>query len=597
MKFQQSLEAEQARFIHRSVPTAVFGGLLGVSLTVIVFHGVVASRLLYSWLAAFALLSLLRAPGWLRFRGATFGPESSRRWLREASIASLFSGLLWGAGALFLYPEGQLVYQYSFAAALVLMAVASLFSYAPHYVTFLAFLIPSLVPGIVALAARGGTQQAAVAVGLATIGFVVLWSRRSFNAMFLRSLRLRFENLELIEQLTIQKNAAESAKETAECAREAAESANHAKTRFLAAASHDLRQPIHALNLYLGAFNAVPLPPQSAALLAKVRQCALIMDEMFRTLLDVSKLDAGAVQPRISVFPLASIFSRIKLEFEPQAHAKGIDLHILRSSAFVRSDSGMVERILHNLVSNAIRYTDRGRVVLGCRRHHGKVRVSVYDTGIGVEPREHSLIFEEFYQAGRGERERSKGLGLGLAIVKRVTRLLGAGLTFRSRPGHGSLFAFDLERAQPVELPTLRFNRKAAAGNRDLTGRLIVVIDDEELILDAAQTLLKQWNCLVVAATSGREALRQLTSYTRPPDVLLCDFRLGDGENGVAVAEALRNEFNSDIPTLLITGDTNPEQIRAIAASGLAVLHKPLREDELNDAISALCAPALAIQD
>ena len=419
----------------------------------------------------------------------------------------------------------------------------------------------------------------------------------ALTAIFLRSLRLRLENRQLIEQLTIQKNAAESAKETAENAREAAESANLAKTRFLAAASHDLRQPIHALNLYLGAFNPMALPPQSATLLTKVRQCALIMDDMFRTLLDISKLDAGAVQPRISVFPLASVFSRIRLEFEPQAHAKGIDLHIVRSSAFVRSDSGMVERILRNLVSNAIRYTERGRVVLGCRLARGKIRVSVYDTGTGVEAREQSLIFEEFYQAGRGERERSKGLGLGLAIVKRLTRLLDAPLTFRSRPGHGSLFAFDLERAQPVELPTVRFNRKAAPGNRDLTGRLIVVVDDEELILDAAQTLLKQWNCLVVAATSGREALRQLASYTRPPDVLLCDFRLGDGENGVDVAEALRNEFNSDIPTLLITGDTTPDQIRTIAASGLAVLHKPLREDELNDAISALCAQALAIQD
>ena len=597
MEFQQSLEAEQARYIHRSVPTAVLGGLFAVSLTVVVFHNVVPGRLLYSWTAAFVLLTLARAPGWLHFRAVTFGPENSRRWLREASVASLFSGLLWGAGALFLYPTGQLDYQYTFAVTLVLMSVASLFSYAPHYVTFLAFITPSLIPGVIALAAQGSARQVAVAMGLATIGLVVLWSRRSLNSMFLRSLRLRFENLELIDQLTIQKNAAETAKETAEQAREAAESANLAKTRFLAAASHDLRQPIHALNLYLGAFNAVALPPQSAALLAKVRQCALIMDDMFRTLLDVSKLDAGAVQPRICVFPLASVFTRIKLEFEPQAHAKGIDLHIVRSSAFVRSDSGMVERILRNFVSNSIRYTERGRVVLGCRRHQGKVRVSVYDTGVGVERHEHALIFEEFYQAGRGERERSKGLGLGLAIVKRLTKLLGATLTFRSHPGRGSLFAFDLERAQPVELPTLRFSRKPLDGNRDLTGRLIVVIDDEELILDAAQTLLKQWNCLVVAATSGREALRQLASYTRPPDVLLCDFRLGDGENGVAVAEALRNEFNADIPTLLITGDTNPEQIRAIAASGLAVLHKPLREDELNDAISALCAPALAIHD
>jgi two-component system, sensor histidine kinase len=597
VQFQQSLEAEQARFIHRSVPVSVTGGLVAVCLTVVVFRDVVAGRLLYSWLAAFAFLTLLRVPGWLIFRRVSFDQETSRRWLREASAASLASGILWGLGALFLYPPGQLAYQYTFAIALVFMAVACLFSYGPHYLTFLAFFVPALAPGIIGMAALGGAQHCAVAVGLLMIGLVVLWSRRSLYAMFLKSLQLRFENVELIEQLTVQRNTAESAKETAEAAREAAESANLAKSRFLAAASHDLRQPIHALNLYLGAFNQIRLAPQSAALLGKIRQCALIMDDMFRTLLDVSRLDAGAVQPRISVFPLTPLFTRIKLEFEPQAHAKGLELSVVRCSGFVRSDPGLVERILRNLVSNAIRYTEHGRVVLGCRRHQGRLRVSVYDTGIGIEPREQSLIFEEFYQAGDRVRERSKGLGLGLAIVQRLARLLTAPLTLRSQPARGSLFAFDLERAEPVELPAFRLKRRTPAPNRDLTGRLVVVIDDEELNLDAAQTLLKQWNCSVVAATSGREALRQLASYTRPPDVLLCDFRLGDGENGVAVAEALRNEFNADIPALLITGDTNPDQIRAIAASGLAVLHKPLREDELNDAISALCAPVVAIQD
>ena len=596
MQFQQSLEAEQARFIHRSVPLAVLGGLLAVCLTVVVFRAVVEDRLLYSWLGAFLVLTVIRAPGWIRFRGVSFGPETSRRWLREAAIASLASGILWGVGAFFLYPEGHLAYQYTFAIALMFMAVACLFSYGPHYLTFLAFVIPSFVPGIIGMAVRGGAQQSAVAVGLFMIGLVVLWSRRSLSDMFIKSLQLRFANLDLIEQLTVQRNAAESAKETAEAAREAAEAANLAKTRFLAAASHDLRQPIHALNLYLGAFNQIRLTRQSASILAKVRQCATIMDDMFRTLLDVSKLDAGAVQPRISVFPLGPIFTRIKLEFEPQARAKSIDLRVMRCSAFAKSDSGMVERVLRNFVSNAIRYTEHGRVVVGCRRHAGGLRISVYDTGIGIEPREQPLVFEEFYQAGKRERERSKGLGLGLAIVERLARLLGATLTLRSRPGHGSLFAIDLQRAEPVELPTLRLNPHMTR-NRDLTGRLIVVVDDEELILDAAQTLLKQWNCTVVAATSGREALRQLANFTRPPDVLLCDFRLGDGENGVTVAEAVRNEFNTDIPTLLITGDTNPEQIRAIAASGLAVVHKPLREEELNDAICALCAPAAILQD
>jgi signal transduction histidine kinase/ActR/RegA family two-component response regulator len=580
VQFQQSLEAEQARFIHRSVPLAVIGGLLAVCLTVVVFRDVVPTRLLYWWLGAFLLLTVARVPGWIRFRGMQFGPETSRRWLREATVASLASGLLWGIGALFLYPEGQLLYQYTFVVTLIFMAVACLFSYGPHFPTFAAFFLPAIVPGIVGMAVQGGTPQNAVAVGLVMIAMVLLWSRHSLNVLFTRSWYLRFENLELIDQLTVQKNDAVAA--------------NTAKTRFLAAASHDLRQPIHALNLYLGAFSQIRLTPETTSILAKVRQCALIMDEMFRTLLDVSKLDAGAVQPRISVFPLAPIFARIKLEFEPQARAKSLELRVLRCSAFAKSDSGMVERVLRNLISNAIRYTDHGRIVVGCKRHHGSLRICVYDTGVGIEPREQSLVFEEFYQAGNRVRERSRGLGLGLAIVERLTRLLGASLTLRSRPGHGSLFAVDLQAAQPVELPPLRLQPNVAR-NRDLTGRLIVVVDDEELILDAAQTLLKQWNCTVVAATSGREALRQLANFTRPPDVLLCDFRLGDGENGVSVAEAVRNEFNTDIPALLITGDTNPKQIRAIAASGLAVLHKPLREDELNEAICALCAPAVAL--
>jgi signal transduction histidine kinase/CheY-like chemotaxis protein len=593
--FQDSLEAEQARFIHRNVPNAAIGGLFIVCLVVLVFRRVVPGPVLYLWLAAFAVLTAARMPSWFRYRRVTFGPETSRRWLRQATLASLISGSLWGLGSLFLYPEGQLIYQYTFAVTLIFMVVACLFSYAPHYPTFIAFFVPTIVPGVIGLAAQGGSEQHAFAAGLVMMSLIVLRSRWSFNTMFMESMRLRFANVELIDELTVQKNAAEQAKESADRARETAEIANLAKSRFLAAASHDLRQPIHALNLYLGAFGQVPLTRPAAALLAKVRQCALIMDEMFRTLLDVSKLDAGAVKPNIAVFPVAPLLGRTRVEFEPQARAKGLELRVQTSSAFAKSDPVLVERILRNLVSNAIRYTESGSVVVGCRRHQGALRVSVYDTGIGIQPADQSLVFEEFYQVGNPERDRSKGLGLGLAIVERLARLIGATITLRSSPGQGSMFAFDLQRAEPVELPPLRLNRDGAA-SRDLTGTLVVLVDDEELILDAAQTLLKQWNCTVIAATSGRDALRQLATSTRPPDVLICDYRLRDGENGVAVAAALRNEFNADIPALLITGDTDPEQIRTIAASGLAVLHKPLREDELNDAICALCAPAGAFQ-
>ena len=582
MQFQDALEAEQARFIHRSLPTASFGGLCTVCLVVIVFRAVVSTQLLYAWLGAFVILTLLRWLDWFRFRGNEFAPPAARHWLRQASIGALISGMLWGAGALFLFPPGQLVFQYTFAVALIFMGVASLFSYGPHHRTFLAIFQPSVIPGIIAMSLQGGALQNAFTIGLMLISSVLLWSRQLYNRIFMDSMRLRFANIELIEQLTVQKNAAEKARETAEAA-------NIAKSRFLAAASHDLRQPIHALNLYIGAFSQVPLAHQTELLLGKVRQCSLIMDNMFRTLLDVSKLDAGAVNPQITIFALAPLFARMRLEFEPQARARNLELRVHRCSAFAKSDPALVERILRNLISNAIRYTDHGRVVVGCRRHRGALRVTICDTGIGIAPHEQSLVFEAFYQVGNRARDRSKGLGLGLAIVERLSRLLQTPLTLRSRPGHGSLFAFDLQRAEPVELPTFRMSGYGSA-KRDLSGTVVVVVDDEELVLDAVRTLLKQWNCDVIAASSGRQAVRELATCSRPPDVLICDYRLRDDENGVTVVTAIRNEFNADIPALLITGDTNPDQIRTIAASGLEVLHKPLREEELHEAICALLA-------
>jgi signal transduction histidine kinase/CheY-like chemotaxis protein len=409
--------------------------------------------------------------------------------------------------------------------------------------------------------------------GLLLLTGVVLWSTHTYNRMFLESMSLRLEKLDLVAQLTAQKDVAEAA--------------NLAKSRFLAAASHDLRQPIHAMNLYLGAFGQADLPPRPASMLGKVRQCAQIMDEMFRTLLDISELDAGAIRPQMGAFPLNPLLGRARVEFEHQAKAKGLDLRVRRCAEYVRSDPVLVERILRNLISNAIRYTERGRVVVGCRRRSNAIRICVYDTGIGIAPKDQELVFEEFYQVGNRERDRSKGLGLGLAIVQRLTRLLRLPLTFRSQPGKGSLFAFDLERAQEVATPRLHLAPRSS-DSRNLAGALVVVVDDEELILDAAQNLLEQWGCEVVTAVSGAMALERLAQCKKPPDVLVCDYRLRDQETGVMVVEAIRNEFNGDVPALLLTGETDPTQLRKIAASGIAVLHKPLREDELNDAIRAL---------
>jgi CheY-like chemotaxis protein len=228
-------------------------------------------------------------------------------------------------------------------------------------------------------------------------------------------------------------------------------------------------------------------------------------------------------------------------------------------------------------VHNAVRYTERGTILVGCRRRGDRLRISVYDTGIGIADNEQRRIFEEFYQTGNRERDRSKGLGLGLAIVQRLATLLDAPISLRSQPQRGSVFSFELPRVEgePEHVPDAGFTTLIRRAG-DVAGSLVVIIDDEALVRTATQTLLQQWGCIVVAAASRDEALKTLASSPRAPDAILCDYRLGAGDNGALAIDALRNEFNSDIPALLLTGDTGPDSLRDIVATGLPVMHKPI---------------------
>jgi CheY-like chemotaxis protein len=350
---------------------------------------------------------------------------------------------------------------------------------------------------------------------------------------------------------------------------------------------------MHALNLYLGALAAHDLSPSAGAVLAKARECAQTMDALFRALLDMSRLDASVVPAHREDFPIANVLDLLRLEFEPQAHAKGLQLRVVPSSAVVHTDPALTARILANLVSNAVRYTRTGRIVVGCRRTAGGVRIEVHDTGPGIPPEQQEVVFEEFYQVDNPGRDRSQGLGLGLAIVKRLALLLEAPLTLRSTPGRGSCFAIDLPAAKAVASADVAALPPPGA-QVDLAGALVFVIDDEATILHATGTLLRRWGCEVAVAESGAEALRLASEATRVPDAILCDYRLARHETGVEVIATLRSEFNADIPALLVTGDTAPAQIQRVQASGLPVLHKPLQEHEVRAALGALVAAGRA---
>lgn len=369
---------------------------------------------------------------------------------------------------------------------------------------------------------------------------------------------------------------------------QAAEAASLAKSRFLAAASHDLRQPMHALNLYLGALQRQPLPPAAQPLLEYVRQCAQSMDGLFESLLDISKLDAGAVTPHLAAFPIGPLLQRIAVEFEPQAQEKGLRLRVRPCQAWVRSDPALVERILRNLVSNAVRYTAQGRVLIGCRRAARRLSIQVHDTGVGIPPEQQALVFEEFYQVGNPERDRTKGLGLGLSIVERLSHLLDAPVTLRSRPAAGSFFSVSLAIAD-ARCETSSGPHAGRSGEA-LQGKLVVVVDDEVVVLDATRALLEMWGCEVVTAESGALAIERLAAASRAPDVLLCDYRLRAPENGLLVMENLREEFNRQIPAAIVTGDVLPETVELQAAGDVAVLHKPVADALLRQTLERLAA-------
>jgi CheY-like chemotaxis protein len=325
--------------------------------------------------------------------------------------------------------------------------------------------------------------------------------------------------------------------------------------------------------------------------LGNVRQCAEIMDDMFLALLDLSRLDAQVVAPRIERFPIAAILSRLKVEFAPQAKAKGLQLRVARCSAWIESDMSLVEQILRNLIANAIRYTETGMILVGCRRTGTALRLAVYDTGIGISPSQQKSVFEEFCQVGNAGRDRTKGLGLGLAIVQRLGRLLSTPITLISALGQGSMFAVDVPRVEGQQQSLAESSAPGTptpVSSDTLAGKLIVVVDDEAAILDGMRILLEQWGCTVVTALSGDDALATLSSIGQVPDVLICDYRLRLHESGIEVIEQLRSEFNQDIPALMVTGEIAPERLQATLAYDLVVLHKPLNSNALRHALIRL---------
>lgn len=372
--------------------------------------------------------------------------------------------------------------------------------------------------------------------------------------------------------------------------KQAAEAATLAKSKFLATASHDLRQPLHAMSLLVSAMKEkIPSDDREVRQLVEhIEASAHSMDNLLSTLLDLSRLDAGVVVARPVCLPVESILTRLRQQFEPLAAEKGIHLHIRSSRLGVFTDPLLLERILGNLLSNAIRYTDRGKVLLGLRRVQQEwVRIEVWDTGRGIPEAYRQRIFEEYFQLENPERDRGKGLGLGLSIVRRLAQMLGSPVQVQSG-AKGTCFSIRAARCQVSR------TQQAVPAAADLSllrqSGLVAFIEDDEAILEAMAALFEQWGLELAAGGDVAEVKADLLELGRRPDVILSDYRLRGGRNGIEAIEALRAAYGPDIPAALITGDTAPTTIQAINASGLPLLHKPVKPAKLRAFLTHLLA-------
>lgn len=578
MNTTDRIRAEQVRHCYRNAITGLLATLIATAaLTgLMVFLNVTSINKAVCVVGAMLIQTALRMLLGRAYAHSLCSESNWTYWAKWFVAGTTVGGLVLGTGVAWMINDapGEL----QLIGLLVIFATAggAVGAYGAYLLAFYSFFVAVSIAPVAWMIMQNDV------VHLSLAGLYALWfaavaeqARRS-GQLFLDSVRLQFENVDLVENLRREKSAAEQA--------------NAAKSRFLAAASHDLRQPVHALSLFVEAMRLRTMDEDARKLLGHIEGSVRAMSGLFGGLLDISRLDAGVVEVHKTDFPIRPLLERVCRDYESQARSKGIQIVLRPCSLWVRSDAILLERIVRNIIANAVTHTRSGRVVVGCRRGR-RLRIQVWDTGRGIPENEQALIFQEFYQLDNPERDRNKGVGLGLAIVKRLTNLLEHPLQLKSRVGKGSVFSIEVPTVAP-QLSGSFLRKDSDTSTVHLGSGLILVIDDELSIQTAMQSLLQSWGYEILCAGSHDEMLPQLAHRRDIPKLIICDYRLREHEKGIEVIEKLRSEYNEDIPGMLITGDTAPDRLKEAQDSGFLLLHKPVPNAKLRAAIAHLVGMA-----
>lgn len=532
--------------VYRQVPQSVLGTtVLAIALVAALWQARPA-ELLLGWLAAVLIEGAVRLKAASAFAASAHLLDHVQRWARRWVLQAAVAGALWGAAAPLFFSPDDPTHQIVLVAVLLGVAFGSLTLYATHRPALLSFLPLALLPLTGSLVAEGSPSYYAAAVVMLVLLVIAYLFGRNYSSAIYASVRNNYENEVLVDQLISEKRAAEEA-------RGVAETATLSKTRFLAAASHDLRQPLQAIGIYVALLRKRVQGP-TAPLVGNLSSAVDSLSRLVEELLEVSRLDAGAIQPRLQAVAIDDLLKELEQEFTPMAAAKGLRLRVRKSGAAILTDQLLLLRVLRNLLSNAIKYTRSGGVLVAARLRGRMLSIEVWDSGPGIKDREQDRIFDEFYRGESGKSERgSGGFGLGLSIVKRICGLLQHPLTMTTRTGLGTRFRVE----GPLAAPPARRAREAQPAEpviRRLVGFTVVVIEDNEEILNSMTRLLRSWGADITSATSFNASLVRKLSLHPRVDLILADHNLGDSHvTGVEAAFRIRELVGQAVPVIMLT--------------------------------------------
>ena len=494
-------------------------------------------------------------------------------WLHRYLGVLTLSSMVWGAAAWWLLPSTSWGASSWLIAVLLAMAAAGAHVAAAYRAAIALWLLPLLLPLFVVLLREGLPLSLTLGTLVAAFGVATAVFALSRHRLLMRELQTKLDNDALVRALRQQVFLVERA--------------NREKSRFLASASHDLRQPMHALGLFAATLEKHLAGSTLQPTVTNMIRSIDALEQSFSAMLDISKLDAGVIEPNLQSFPIRDLFRVLHMHCSGQAEELGLSLRFKPGGKIITSDPHLLERVLSNLIHNAIRYTHEGGIVVVARNRRHAISIEVWDTGIGMAEDELPKVFDEFYQVGNPGRDRTRGLGMGLAIVKRLVLLMGHKLEVSSTPGRGTVFRILIKPTELAEMDNMVMAADTVPAELD-ANRTLLLIDDEESIREGMRELLQTWGYHVLTAGTILEACTEVRRHAGVIDVVVSDLRLANDEDGIQAIERVREFYGAPLPALLITGDTSPEQVKRVHESGHQVLFKPVRTKELYAVLRAV---------